>query len=138
MAGAAIENRIYGRLANSTEITGITSNIYWGYLPETFSYPAVVISRISGVREHCMGSDPDLTHSRFQVTAWADEPEDVTTLATAIKATLDRWSSSTDFPYVLESLRDNEVPAYEETDAGAYRTCGVHIDYIVHHRESTA
>ena len=138
MAGAAVENRVYTRLANYAGITALTNNIFWGYLPESFSLPALVVSRISGVREHCMGSDPDLTHSRFQVTAWADTPEDVTSLAVQVKAALDRWSSSTDYPVVLETFRDNEVPAYEETDAGAYRTCGVHLDFIVHHRESTA
>jgi len=138
LAGAAIENRVYSRLANSSDVTAVTSRVFWGYLPETFTLPAVTIQRISGIREHAMSVDPDMTHSRFQVTAWADTPEDVTTLSAAIKLALDRWSSSTEYPVVLESLRDNETPAYEETDAGAFRTCGVHIDYIVHHRESTA
>jgi len=138
LAAAAVENRVYTRLANSTHISPVTSNIFPGYLPEEFSLPAVTVQRISGIREHAMSADPDMTHSRFQVTAWADTPEDVTTLATAIKATLDRWSSSTDYPVVLETLRENETPAYEETDDGAYRTCGVHIDFMVHHRESTA
>jgi len=87
---------IYGRLRNTTGITGIVNTrIYPVVLPQSGDLPAITFNKASDVGIHASGQDPNIHSPRWQVHGWSTSYTQVRNLADQIKECLRDYSGST-------------------------------------------
>jgi hypothetical protein len=69
-----IEESLIRLLQNDSVLSNYTSNrVYFIYAPENANYPLIILQKISAIREHAFIHDPNLSHSRFQITAYTTD-----------------------------------------------------------------
>lgn len=91
-----IEEAIVARLKTISGLTnyigtGSAARIYNELMPQSPTYPAVVYSRISSVRESAMGADPGLVHGRVQFDVYTSDRTELRNVTDALRLALQRW-----------------------------------------------
>ncbi|MDV2503083.1 MAG: DUF3168 domain-containing protein [bacterium] len=135
----AIEEAIYTRLSTFAGLTALVSTrIHTLVLPEGVTYPAVSFFRVSGPRVHAMGSEPGLVMPRFQVSAWDQDVEGVSSgyttaraVSAQIRAALSRWSGTVNGVVVQDSLMETERDLFNER----LKVWQVASDFMIIHEE---
>jgi hypothetical protein len=117
-----------------TDLVG--TRIYWGRRSQsTSALPAIVLTRVSGVRDYHMLDASGLVQSRVQVDCFAESYASAKSTARAVRDAVNSYSGtvgSTVFQHVtIDSERD-----YDETESGADRHLFVtSLDLLIWHTE---
>jgi hypothetical protein len=83
-----IEESLLRLLQNDSTLVSYTSSrIYFAYAPEDADYPLIVLQKISAVREQAFIHNPDICHSRFQISVYAEEYPTLKTISERINST---------------------------------------------------
>lgn len=70
-------------LADATIASAVGPRIYPQKLPQTVSYPAITILRVSAVRENVLKGKASLARPRYQIDCWVRETTGGTAFTTA-------------------------------------------------------
>jgi len=131
-----IGEALYSYLSSYAGLTALVGNrIYPLILPQGVTLPAVTYTQISGPRVHCMGSDPGLTHPRFQVSVWAESYSDMATVAAQVRAALQDYSGTMggdDGVVVQRIFLEDETDRNFEPNTKTFRR---DLDFIIWHEE---
>ena len=122
-----IEAAIRGVLVGDTTVKTITTRCYPVMIPPNPTYPLILYTRISGVRDHHLQGPSGIVRTRLQVEAWAETYSGAKTLSEAIRGALDGLTGTKSGVVVGSCLLDNERDIYEP-ELGVYRI--VH-DYLI-------
>lgn len=126
-----IESAINYILVNDSTVSAITTRCYPVTIPQSPTYPLILYTKISGMRDHTLGGASGHAHPRFQVEAWAETYSGAKTLADAIRDALDDYSGTVSGTVIHSCLIDSERDVYE-SEIEIYR---VIQDYFVWHEE---
>jgi len=116
--------------------TGITSyvgeRIYFVRAEQDVITPYIVITKISGVREHSHDGSSELAHPRFQITVFSTTYSSCKTIASAIQTALQGYTGTMGSEVTVQAVfYENETDLYEsDTDLFSVIT-----DYIIWHVE---
>lgn len=130
-----IETEIRTRLAADGTIAGLVgTRIYAVRLPQDPSYPAIIYSRVSGVRLHNLDGPAGRAMPRLSIDCWSETYVGAQALAAAVRASLDGFNGS------LATLKaviliENEIDLFD-ADAGQEGAYRIVQDYIVNHEEA--
>lgn len=113
---ASLESKIYSVLSGATAVTGLTTRIYPEHRPPADALPAVVFSRVSGLRVNHLRGYGNLENAQIQIECYASAVDGRRALSDAIIGAL---SSAAQFSaLLLESPfddYDDEAPVYVRT-----------------------
>lgn len=126
-----IEAAINYILVNDTMVKAITTKCYPVKLPQSPTYPLILYTKISGMRDHVLSGASGRAHPRFQVEAWAETYSGAKTLADAIRNALDDYSGTASGTVIHSCLIDSERDVYE-SEIEKYR---VIQDFFIWHEE---
>lgn len=130
-----IGEALYAYLKVDVDLSAlISTRIYSLTLPQNCTMPAVTYRQISGPRVHTMGSDPGLTHPRFQFSCWGSSYGSAKDVARKLQAALQDYKGTMGGGggvVVQASLLENELDIYDP-DTKLY--C-VPLDFIIWHLE---
>lgn len=126
-----IESAIKYILTNDVTVAAITTRCYPVMIPQSPTYPLILYTRISGMRDHVLGGATGHAHPRFQVEAWAETYSGAKTLADAIRIALDDYSGTASGTVIHSCLIDSERDVYE-SEIEKYR---IIQDYFIWHEE---
>ena len=126
-----IESALRYILVNDTTVKAITTRCYPVTIPQDPTYPLILYTKISGMRDHALRGASGHAHPRFQVEAWAETYTAAKTLADAIRNALDDYTGTASGTYIASCLIDSERDIYEP-EIEVYR---VVQDYFVWHTE---
>ena len=133
MSAATIEEAIYARATTGPTLNPIIgTRCYPVTFPEGGTYPALAVQRISSPREHAMGTDPGVAHSRFQVTAADKTRTGAQTLAAAVRADFARWRGTVGSVVVQDTFVETQADLPFDIDVQLHL---VPVDLLVHHGE---
>ena len=104
-----IESSIRSILVNDATVKAITTRCYPVTIPQSPTYPLILYTRISGVRDHHLQGPSGIVRTRMQIEAWAETYSGAKTLAAAIRGALDGYTG----PAIGSCLLDNERDIYE-------------------------
>ena len=118
--------------------TGITSyvgeQIYYVKADQDATAPYIVVTKVSGVREHSHDGGSHLAHPRFQISVFALKYGTAKTIATAIQTALQGYTGlmgGVSGVTVQAVFYENETDTYEP-DTSLFQ---VITDYIIWHVE---
>jgi len=126
---------VHDRLTAHAGLTALVgTRTYGGHqLAQDVTYPCVGFGIVSETVDHCMGVDSPLTHARVQLTAYALGYHEARTIATQVRAALDRWTASSGGTVVQDTLREDgsgfDVFDEDLGNEGAWRVVD---DFMVH------
>lgn len=87
---------IYGKLANTTGVTGLISNrIYPSILPQQITLPAVTYSQVNQPGMHASGRDPNIQEVRMEVSCYSTSFTQAQAVSRQVKAALQDYTGST-------------------------------------------
>jgi hypothetical protein len=134
-----IEESLIRLLQNdATLVSHTSSRVYFTYAPEDADYPLIVLQKISAVREQAFIHNPDICHSRFQISVYAEEYPTLKTISERINSTgvlLDftgKLYDATSGPQVDYTEYLNEVELITDPILGLY---GVALDWQISSHE---
>ncbi len=104
-----IESAIRSILVNDSTVKAITTRCYPVTIPQSPTYPLILYTRISGVRDHHFQGPSGIVRTRMQIEAWAETYSGAKTLAAAIRGALDGYTGTG----IGSCLLDNERDIYE-------------------------
>jgi len=104
-----IESSIRSILVGDTAVKAITTRCYPVTIPQSPTYPLILYTRISGVRDHHFQGPSGIVRTRMQIEAWAETYSGAKTLAAAIRGALDGYTGTA----IGSCLLDNERDIYE-------------------------
>lgn len=129
----SLELAIHAKLAATAAVTNLVSTrIYLVNLPQSPSYPAVTIARVSGVREHNLSGPSGLARPRISISGWGTYYNAAKNVAEAIRQTLDGFSGTVSGVDIQSVHLENEIDLYED-EPEVFRTM---TDYFIQHQES--
>lgn len=129
----AIEAALYTRLTTHSGTAAlVATRVYPNVLPQAGTRPAVTYRRISGTREHAMGSDPGNVLSRFQVDCWADSYTGMIALWTQVFSALSRYRATVGSEVIDDIYAGAPMDLYED-EKNLHRRM---TDFMIWHRES--
>ena len=129
---ALIEEALFTRLSGFAGLVAlVAARIYPVVLPQDVTLPAVSYQRVSGPRTSAMGSDPGLSHPRFEVSAWSEDYLTAKTVKEQIRAALQRWRGTVSGVVVIDTFLLGERDLYDP----ATLLYHVPVDVVIHHRE---
>lgn len=119
-----INTALYSKLTGASTITaivgtGTAARVYPGIAPQGTARPCIVYSRNGSEHEHSLSGHTGFANSDIQIIAIADTYLGAESLASAVRATLDGWTS-TSTPAVQHSMIQSDSPDIvniEGTDA---------------------
>lgn len=104
-----IESSIRSILIADATVKTITTRCYPVTIPQSPTYPLILYTRISGVRDHHFHGPSGIVRTRMQIEAWAETYSGAKTLAAAIRGALDGYTGTS----IGSCLLDNERDIYE-------------------------
>ena len=131
MSVDTIEKAIRAILVANSTVAAITTRCYPAKLPQNPTYPLILFSKVTGMRDHHLQGPSGLAHPRFQVEAWAATYDAAKTLANAIKVALDGYAGTQGAVKIGSILIESERDSYEEA-VSCHR---VIMDWFIWHRE---
>jgi len=123
-------------LAQSTVTALVGDRIDLGIAKQTTIKPYVVISKISGVREHSHDGESGLAHPRLQISVFANSYGSAKQVTEAIRGVLDCYTGTMggEGGVVVQAVfLEDETDFYEGEATNIYQ---VATDYIIWHEES--
>jgi len=126
-----IEESIKYLLEYSENVRDITTRCYPVKIPQGPTYPLIVYTKITGIRDHVLKGSTGHAHPRFQIEAWAKTYAEVKALAVAIREALDGFSGTVEGVHIGSCLIETERDIYE-TEIEVYR---VVQDWMIWHEE---
>ena len=126
-----IELALRSILITDDTVKAITTRCYPVTIPQSPTYPLILYTKITGMRDHALRGASGHAHPRFQIEAWAETYTEVKTLADAIRNALDDYSGTVLGTVIGSCLIDSERDMYE-SEIGVYR---ILQDYFVWHEE---
>lgn len=127
-----MEETLVALLLNNPAVALIADkSVNWSERPQGASLPAVVLHRISGVRDYSMDGATGLVDSRVQADCWAYTYKDSVRLSRAVRDALSGYrSGDTQGAFIVSERQSSE----KEAD-GAQRFFRVSLDFIIWHAE---
>lgn len=121
----SLESKIYGVLSTATAITVLTTRIYPEHRPPADALPAVVYSRVSGLRVNHLTGYSNLENAQIQFECYASAVDGRRALADAVIGAL---SSAVAFSALLN---DSPFDDYDDEAEMYIRT----MDFSIWNRE---
>jgi len=126
-----IESALRSILITDDTVKAITTRCYPIAIPQSPTYPLILYTKITGMRDHTLRGASGHAHPRFQIEAWAETYTEAKTLADAIRNALDDYSGTVLGTVIWSCLIDSEQDIYE-SEIEVYRTLQ---DYFIWHEE---
>ena len=126
-----IEAAIRSILINDATVKAITTRCYPVALPQSPTYPLILYTKITGMRDHHLQGPSGHAHPRFQIEAWAKTYTEAKTLADAIREALDGYSGTAAGTKLGSCLIESERDDYQN-EIDVHR---VIQDYFTWHEE---
>jgi hypothetical protein len=123
---ASIESKLYGVLSASTSITALTTRIYPEHRPAADALPAVVFSRVSGLRVNSLAGYSNLENAQVQVECYAASVDGRRALADVVTTAI---TKATTFNAVLMEAPFDD---YDDESALYIRT----MDFSIWNRDT--
>lgn len=121
----SLESKIYSVLSAASVVTALTTRIYPEHRPPADALPAVVFSRVSGLRVNHLGGYSNLENAQIQVECYSSAVDGRRALADAVIGAL---SSAVTFSALLH---DSPFDDYDDEAAMYIRT----MDFSIWNRE---
>lgn len=131
MSVDTIEKAIRSILVANNTVKAITTRCYPATLPQDPTYPLILFSKVTGMRDHHLQGPSGLAHPRFQVEAWATTYDAAKALANAIRGALDGYKGTVGTVRIGSILSESERDVYEDA-VSCHRTI---MDFFVWHSE---
>ena len=109
-----IETAIRSILINDATVKDITTRCYPVALPQSPTYPLILYTKITGMRDHHLQGPSGHAHPRFQVEAWSKTYTEAKTLADAIRKALDGYSGTASGTVIRSCLIESERDDYQK------------------------
>ena len=126
-----IEAAIRSILIADDTVKALTTRVYPVALPQSPTYPLILYTKITGMRDHHLQGPSGHAHPRFQIEAWAKTYTEAKTLADAIREALDGYSGTAAGTKIGSCLIESEQDIYE-SEIEVYR---VTSDWFIWHEE---
>ena len=126
-----IETAIHSILINDSTVKDITTRCYPVTIPQSPTYPLILYTKITGMRDHHLQGPNGRAHPRFQIEAWSKTYTEAKTLADAIREALDGYSGTAAGTKIGSCLIESEQDIYE-SEIEVYR---VTSDWFIWHEE---
>jgi len=126
-----IETALRYILINDATVKAITTRCYPVALPQSPTYPLILYTKITGMRDHTLRGASGHAHPRFQIEAWAKTYTGAKTLADAIRDALDDYTGTAAGTVIGSCLIDSEQDMYE-SEIEVYRVVS---DWFIWHEE---
>ena len=126
-----IETAIRSILINDATVKDITTRCYPVTIPQSPTYPLILYTKITGMRDHHLQGPNGRAHPRMQIESWAKTYTEAKTLAGAIREALDGYSGTASGTVIGSCLIDSERDDYQK-EIEVYR---VMQDYFIWHEE---
>jgi len=125
-----IESALRAIIIADNGVKAVTTRCYYNYIPQSPTYPLIVIQRVTGSRVHHLSGPSGAVRPRFQIEAWAETYSAAKALANLIRAALD-GKEYTEDGVKFSCLSQAEIDGYEEA-VNAHR---IIQDYSVRYTE---
>lgn len=136
----SLKSAIYALLKGAGLITTIVgSAIYLGHAPSSAPGNYIIYQVIDDVPTHHQGGSSGLARARVQIDCYADDVDQLESLATAVRMSLDGYRGRDDSADTFLNLMtlDNSIDGLEEPkDASQKRKPRTMLDFMVWHEES--
>ena len=130
-----IETGLFTKISADTTSL-VAGRVYLVKLPQTCTFPAIAIQRISSPRVHSHQGASGLAYPRFQITGYAATFASVKAIMKAVRIGLDGYSgtigTSPNTVAVGCALIESERDSYDP-DSQLYYTSQ---DYLIYHNEA--
>ena len=108
-----IESALRAIIIADNGVKAVTTRCYYNYIPQSPTYPLIVIQRVTGSRVHHLSGPSGAVRPRFQIEAWAETYSAAKGLANLISAALD-GKEYTEDGVKFSCLSQAEIDGYEE------------------------
>lgn len=125
-----IESALRAIIIADNGVKAVTTRCYYNYIPQSPTYPLIVIQRVTGSRVHHLSGPSGAVRPRFQIEAWAETYSAAKGLANLIRKALD-GKEYTEDGVKFSCLSQAEIDGYEEA-VNAHR---IIQDYSVRYTE---
>ena len=125
-----IESALRAIIIADNGVKAVTTRCYYNYIPQSPTYPLIVIQRVTGSRVHHLSGPSGAVRPRFQIEAWAETYAAAKALANLIRKALDGKEYTKD-GVMFSCLSQAEIDGYEEA-VNAHR---IIQDYSVRYTE---
>lgn len=125
-----LESALRAAIIADDGVKAVTTRCYYNYIPQSPTYPLIVMQRVTGNRIHHLGGPSGAVRPRFQIEAWAETYAAAKGLANLIRAALD-GKEHTQGGVKFSCLSQAEIDGYEEA-VNAHR---IIQDYSVRYTE---
>lgn len=126
-----IESALRAIIIADNGVKAVTTRCYYNYIPQSPTYPLIVIQRVTGSRVHHLSGPSGAVRPRFQIEAWAETYSAAKGLANLIRKALD-GKEYTEDGVKFSCLSQAEIDGYEEA-VNAHR---IIQDYSVRYTEN--
>ena len=126
-----IEAAIRSILINDATVKDITTRCYPVTIPQSPTYPLILYTKITGMRDHHLQGPNGRAHPRMQIESWAKTYTEAKTLADAIREALDGYSGTASSTKIGSCLIESERDDYQN-EIDVHR---VIQDYFTWHEE---
>jgi hypothetical protein len=109
----------------------IGTRVSWVERPQGSALPAIVLTRVSTIRQYVHGGQSELVESRVQADCWAASYAAAKAVEAAVLAALSGYAGGIFNAIFAESARDGG----REND-GPEAIYRVSVDFLVHHTEA--
>ena len=125
-----IESALRAIIIADNGVKAVTTRCYYNYIPQSPTYPLIVIQRVTGSRVHHLSGPSGAVRPRFQIEAWAETYSAAKGLANLIRKALDGKEYTQD-GVIFSCLSQAEIDGYEDA-VNAHR---IIQDYSVRYTE---
>jgi len=125
-----IESALRAIIIADNGVKAVTTRCYYNYIPQSPTYPLIVIQRVTGSRVHHLSGPSGAVRPRFQIEAWAETYAAAKALANLIRVALDGKEYTQD-GVIFSCLSQAEIDGYEDA-VNAHR---IIQDYSVRYTE---
>ena len=126
-----IETAIRSILINDATVKAITTRCYPVALPQSPTYPLILYTKITGMRDHHLQGPSGHAHPRLQIESWSKSYSEAKTLAAAIRKALDGYSGTASGTVIRSCLIESERDIFE-SEIEVYR---IVQDWFTWHEE---
>ena len=126
-----IEAAIRSILINDATVKAITTRCYPVTIPQSPTYPLILYTKITGMRDHHLQGPSGHAHPRLQIESWSKSYSEAKTLAAAIRKALDGYSGTASGTVIRSCLIESERDIYE-SEIEVYR---IVQDWFTWHEE---
>ncbi len=127
-----IEQGLMTYLLAQSAITAIVSDrIFFVKADQSVETPYIVITKVSGVREHSHDGSSHLAHPHFQLSIFSDTYSSCKSVATVLQTALQGYSGAMSDATAQAVFYENETDTYE-SDTSLFQ---VILDYTIWHTD---